>query len=204
MTNSVISENHMKYLERKALYRSFGYDVDAEMDLILKRAEPVSGRILEAGTGKGHFALALAKAGHPFVTFDISPEEQAFARLSVAYAGFTDRVDFKIADAEKTGFGPGSFDLIFSVNVLHHLRGAYRVMDELARILSSEGRLIITDFTDEGFRVMDKIHALDGNKHEVSETKLADAKRYLAGKGFVISVTKSVYQTVLAAAKRRR
>jgi 2-polyprenyl-3-methyl-5-hydroxy-6-metoxy-1,4-benzoquinol methylase len=137
-----VTENHKNYLERKALYKSFGYDVDKERDFILEQAKPVYGRILEAGTGKGHFALSLAKAGYSFVTFDISPKEQRFAKLNIAHFGYQKQVDFRIENGERTSFADGSFDTVFLVNVLHHLRNAYQVIDELIRIISPQGKLI--------------------------------------------------------------
>jgi 27-O-demethylrifamycin SV methyltransferase len=196
-----LSENHKRYLERKALYKSFGYDVDRERDFILKQAEPVSGRILEAGTGKGHFALVLAKAGYSFVTFDISPEEQRFAKLNIMYFGFDKQVDFRIENGEKTSFASGNFDVVFSVNVLHHLRNAYQVIDELIRLISTQGKLILADFTEEGFKVMDKIHGLEGNSHEVGQVSMQDAESYLIKKGFLAKKAKSVYQCVLIAGR---
>ncbi|MBN1392902.1 MAG: hypothetical protein JW947_08885, partial [Sedimentisphaerales bacterium] len=56
-------ENHQKYSERKKLYMNFGYDIDKERSFVLEQAKPIFGKILEAGTGKGHFAIALAKQG---------------------------------------------------------------------------------------------------------------------------------------------
>ncbi|MFA6378684.1 MAG: hypothetical protein WCX16_02760, partial [Candidatus Omnitrophota bacterium] len=46
-----ILENFKQYLERKALYKSFGYDVDQERGFVLEQAKPLKGKILEAGTG---------------------------------------------------------------------------------------------------------------------------------------------------------
>ena len=199
--NNEILENHKKYLERQALYKSFGYDVDKERDFILEQAKPLCGRILEAGTGKGHFALALAKAGYSFVTFDISPEEQRFAKLNIAHFGFEKQVDFRIENGEHTSFADGSFDTVFSVNVLHHLRNPYQVIDELIRLISTQGKLILADFTEEGFKVMDKIHGLEGNTHEVGQVSLSDTESYLIKKGFFAKKAKSVYQCVLIAGR---
>lgn len=203
MDNEIL-ENHKKYLERKALYKSFGYDVDKEREFILKQAEPVSGRILEAGTGKGHFALVLAKAGYSFVTFDISQDEQRFAKLNIKHFGFDKQVDFRIENGEKTSFASGSFDVVFSVNVLHHLRNAYRVIEELLRLISPKGKLILADFTAEGFKLMDKIHGLEGQAHEVCNVSLSDAEDYLIKKGFGVKKTQSIYQCVLLAEKRQQ
>ena len=46
MENEIL-ENHKKYLERKALFKSFGYDLEKERDFILDQAKPVYGKILE-------------------------------------------------------------------------------------------------------------------------------------------------------------
>ncbi len=191
-----------KYQERKALYKTFGYDVDKEREFILEVSHPVTGKILEAGTGKGHFALTLAKAGYSFITFDISPEEQRFAKLNIACHGFEKQVDFRIENGEKTSFSSGSYDTIISVNLLHHLKNAYLVIDELLRLLSPEGKIIVADFTEEGFRLLDKIHKLEGNTHETGEVGLEEAETYLAGKGRQVRRMQSIYQCVLVSEKR--
>lgn len=191
--------NHKRYLERKALYSSLGYDIDKERAFILKKAQPLYGDILEAGTGKGHFALALAKEGYRFTTFDISETEQAFARMNLRYFGLDKQVDFRIENGESLSFPDKSFDIIFSVNTLHHLTNPYGVINELLRILSFEGKLILGDFSREGLALMDKIHAGEGGKHEVSAVTLTDIERYLIEKGFKISKATSKFQEVLIA-----
>jgi len=194
-----VAENHKRYLERKALYKNFGYDVDKERSFIVEQAQPLYGEILEAGTGKGHFALALAKEGCKFTTFDISEEEQGFAKLNLKYFGLDHLVDFRIENGEHLSFKDKSFDIIFSVNTLHHLANPYKVVDEFIRILSAQGKLILSDFTKEGLLIMDKIHAAEGNKHEVNNTTLFDVEKYLIQKGFKAERSKSKYQDVLVA-----
>jgi len=198
-----ISENFKQYLERKALYKNFGYDIDQERGFVLERAKPVLGKILEAGTGKGHFALALAKAGYFFVTFDISDQEQHFARLNIAHFGFEKQVDFRIENGERTSFADGSFDTIFSVNVLHHLSRPYQVVDEFARVLSPQGKIVLADFTKKGFDMMEKIHGLQGNMHEVGQVTLDEIKKYLSKQCFVINEAQTLYQRVLVASREK-
>jgi len=194
-----VLENHKTYLERKKFYKSFGYDVDEERDFILERAKPLQGKILEAGTGKGYFALTLARQGYSFVSFDISKEEQDFAKLNLAYFGFEKQVIFKIENAEHTSFADRSFDVILCVNTLHHLHNAYEVIDEFLRVLSPCGKLVLADFTEEGFKVMDKVHACDGTTHQVCKTTLEDVAAYLNKKLFLVKSSRSAYQHVLIA-----
>jgi len=194
-----ILENHQRYLERKALYKSFGCDIDKEREFIIKKAHPLYGDILEAGTGKGHFALSLARQGYRFTTFDISEEEQNFAKLTLRYFGLDNLVDFRIEDGEHLSFKDGVFDMVFSVNTLHHLTNPHKVIDEFIRVLSFEGKIILSDFSEEGFQLMDKIHASEGKTHQVSRVSLADVERYLIDKGFKIEKYKSQFQEVLIA-----
>jgi len=194
-----VLENHKRYLERKALYKNFGYDVDKERAFIIEKAQPVFGDILEVGTGKGHFALALAKEGYKFISVDISEEEQRIAKLNLRYFGLEKSVDFRIENAESLSFKDKSFDVIFAINALHHFINPYRVIDELVRLVKSKGKIILSDFTKEGLEFMDKIHASEGRKHEVSNTTLADIERYLIEKSFKIDKASSKFQEVLIA-----
>lgn len=196
-----VLENHQRYLARKELYKSFGYDIDKERIFIIKQAQPIRGNILEAGTGKGHFALELAKAGYRFTTFDISESEQVFARLNLKYFGLDHLVDFRIENGECLSFKDKNFDIIFSINTFHHLVSPYKVIDELMRLLIFSGKLIISDFTKEGLMLMDKIHAIEGRKHEVSNITLDDIKTYLIKSEFDIKQSSTQYQDVLIAQK---
>jgi len=197
-----VIENHRKYLERKSLYKSFGYDVDKERAFIIEKARPFHGKILEAGTGKGHFALALAKDGRKFTTFDISEEEQKFAKLNLKFFGLDHSADFRIEDGEHLSFKDKSFDVVFSVNTIHHLFNPYQVIDEFIRVLSFKGKFVLSDFTKDGLKIMDKIHATEGRKHEVSKTTLSDINKYLINKGFRTEKQKSSFQEVLIAYRK--
>jgi len=194
-----IIENHKAYLQRKSLYKSFGYNVDKERNFIIKQAGSLCGKILEAGTGKGHFALALAKKGYKFTTFDISKAEQAFAKLNLKYFGLDKQVKLRIENGENLNFKDKSFDVIFSVNTLHHLADPYNVIDEFTRILSPRGKIVLSDFTKDGLKIIDKIHKLEGKVHEVSRVRLSDVSRYLRNKGFRVQKSKSKYQQILIA-----
>lgn len=194
-----VLENHKRYLERKALYKSFGCDIDKERAFIIEKAQPLYGDILEVGTGKGHFALALAKEGYRFTSVDISEEEQKFAKLNLRYFGLEKSVDFRIENAEHLSFKDKSFNVIFAINTLHHLINPFTVIDDLIRIVTFEGKIILSDFTKEGLDLIDKIHQSEGRKHEVSKITLADIKRYLEDKGFMMTKASSKFQEVLIA-----
>jgi SAM-dependent methyltransferase len=190
-------ENYRNYLEKKELYKSFGYNVDKERAFIIEKAQPLFGDILEAGTGKGHFALALALQGYSFSTFDISAVEQKFARLILRHFSLEEKARFFIEDGEKLSFADQSFDVAFSVNTIHHLNSPYKFIDQLLRVLSFEGKLVLSDFTDEGFAIMERVHARQGGKHQVGKITLSDLGIYLEKKGFKLEKYRSEFQHVL-------
>lgn len=190
-------KNHQCYLERKALFKRFGYDVDKERTFILEHAQPIYGKILEAGTGHGHFALTMAKAGYSFVTFDVSEKALNMAKLNLAYAGFEKQVDFRIENGEHTRFEDQNFDIIFSINVLHHLEHPYQVIDEMLRILSPTGKFILADFNANGFKIMDEVHKFEGETHDRGKAQLTDIKSYLKDKNYLTTSILSNTQEML-------
>ena len=192
-------ENHKRYLERVNFYKSFGYDVEKERKFILGKAYPLFGDILEVGTGKGYFTVELAKEEYKFVSIDVSDEEQEFARLNIKYFGFEKFVDFRIENAESLSFGDSSFDIIFSINTIHHLANPVKVIDELIRIVTFEGKIILSDFTEDGLEIIDKIHVTEGRRHEAGQTKLPEIGNYLESKGFKIQKHRSKFQEILIA-----
>ncbi len=194
-----IIENYRRCLERINLYKSFGYDIEKERRFILEKALPVYGNILEVGTGKGYFTLELAKEDYYFTSVDISKEEQKFAQMNIKYFGLEKRVEFRIENAENLDFEDESFDIIFSVNTIHHLINPFKVIEELIRIIAFEGKIILSDFTKEGLEIVDKVHAIEDRIHEVSRIDLASIENYLSKKDFKFERYKSKCQEILIA-----
>ncbi|MBN2483966.1 MAG: class I SAM-dependent methyltransferase [Candidatus Omnitrophica bacterium] len=192
-------ENHKKYRERIELYKRFGYDVEREREFILDKSCPLYGDILEVGTGKGYFTLALAKEGYRFTSVDISAEEQKFARLNIEYYGLGEKVNFQIADAEHLPFQDRQFDIVFCVNMFHHLEDPFPAGDELARVTSFEGKVVLSDFNREGLKLVDEIHRSEGRRHPASRFDLNHTAAYLAGKGFRLEKYATKFQDLIIA-----
>lgn len=199
MTENEIIENHQRYSERIALYRQYGYDIDEERNYVIEKACPFSGNILEAGTGKGYFSLALARLGFHLTTFDISATEQWYARLNLAYHGLAGYVRFDVADLERLPYPDASYDVIFAVNIIHHLTSVEPALNELIRGLSPSGKIVLSDFNEKGLAVMDQIHALDGRKHELGAATLSEAKAVLIRHELKIEEYRGAHQNVLVA-----
>jgi len=194
-----VLENHKRYLERVSFYRSNGYDLEKERDFILDKSLSISGEILEIGTGKGHFALALAKSGYNFTSIDISLQEQEIAMLNLRYFGLENQVIFKIEDASRMSFSDQSFNVIFSINVFHHLEKSLAVLEEINRLLRNGGKAVLSDFSDKGLEIINACHTAEGRTHDYFKHRLNEAKEYFIRKGFKIMEYQSQVQKVLIA-----
>lgn len=191
-----------RYAERIGLYKRFGCDIEKEREFILEKASPLSGSILEIGTGKGYMAITLARMGLNFTTIDISTEEQEFARQNIRYLKLEKFVDFRIENAEALNFHDDSFDIVLSVNTLHHLKNPFKVIDEMLRVLKAGGRIILSDFTKNGFGIIEMIHKMEGRSHDAHTTKIGNVKDYLKDKNLPFEEYSSKCQEVLIGHKK--
>jgi SAM-dependent methyltransferase len=93
-------------------------------------------RVLEVGCGTGNYVVALAElAGCS--GWGTDPSERMLARAREQ----SDRVRFQAGRAEVLDFPADSFDLVFSVDVIHHVEDHERSFAEAYRVLSPGGKV---------------------------------------------------------------
>jgi ubiquinone/menaquinone biosynthesis C-methylase UbiE len=114
-------------------------------------------RALDAGTGAGTLALALAPLVREVVGVDIVPELLARAR-EVAAANVT----FVEGDVTALPFESGSFDLSCSRRTLHHIARPELAVAELVRVTAQGGRI----FVDDQIAPVDPLAALELDRFE--------------------------------------
>ena len=86
-------------------------------------------RILDVGCGEGEDAVLLAKLGATVTGLDLSPGAIGVARQRAALNGVAGQVSFICAPLTSARLPPGSFDVVWIDNLLHH------VLDELDVVL---------------------------------------------------------------------
>jgi SAM-dependent methyltransferase len=101
-----------------------------------------SERALDAGTGTGTFALALAPSVAEVVGVDPVPEVLAEARR---LAGATANVTFREGDATALPFDAEGFDLAVCSRTLHHVARPELVIAELTRVTRPGGKILLVD-----------------------------------------------------------
>ena len=190
--------------EREALFCRFGYDSTASLNFILSHALPLSGHVLEIGTGKGRFLAAMAKHADRITTLDVDAAQQRAAKLHIRKPHTGRRIRFMLHDAEHLPWEDAHFDTVVSVNTFHHLQHPKRVFREMTRVLKPGGRLVLADFSPRGFQIFDRIHRAEGRSHPHLNGGLAGYGRALRTKGWRTKRINGCNQELLVAVAPRK
>jgi ubiquinone/menaquinone biosynthesis C-methylase UbiE len=114
-------------------------------------------RVLDAGTGAGTLALALAPLVGEVVGVDLVPELLEAARREAPA-----NVTFVEGDAAALKYEDFSFDLTCSRRTLHHVSRPELAVSELARVTKPLGRV----FIDDQLAPMDPLAAFELDRFE--------------------------------------
>jgi len=94
-------------------------------------------RILDLGCGVGTYSRVLAKEGHRVLSVDASKEALLFSRANgIANLG--------LVSATNLPFKDNTFDRVLFLDVFEHLKKPKRTFNEIHRVLSPEGLLVLS------------------------------------------------------------
>ena len=120
---------------------------DQEMlDRFVRQAQPRSTDVaLDAGTGKGNTAIALAPHVQKVIAIDPDPEMIKTARAAAEKKSITN-IHFKVGAVEQQLDEPeDSFDIVTCRAALHHFPDKGAFLAEARRVLCPSGKLCIMD-----------------------------------------------------------
>jgi ubiquinone/menaquinone biosynthesis C-methylase UbiE len=127
----------------------------------VRRFVPLTGseRALDAGTGAGALAFALSGLVREVVALDVVPELLEEARKRIA-----DYPNVSLLEGDVTAlpFADAEFDLVGSLNTLHHVSRPELAVAELARVTRPGGTLLVVD----QIAPVDPLAALELNRFE--------------------------------------
>jgi len=162
------------------LLRAWGFDLRAEyLDVISAAPLDAGGNVLELATGTGRMAAILARCGFRVTSGDRDHEKlsEAIARIGSAHS---QNVRFLRLDMECLPFPSGSIDTIVCMNTLHELSRPRVALDEILRVHSGQGPLVLGDFNETGFDAMQRLHRLVHHKdHPRGAMPMHDARTRL-------------------------
>jgi len=110
-------------------------------NLIVTGQVGATSRVLEAGCGTGNYLVAL-EAAVSCSCWGIEPSEGMLSRAKER----SSTINFQLGTAGKLDFPPDFFDLVFSVDVIHHVDNCPDYFQEAYRVLSDDGKVCtVTD-----------------------------------------------------------
>jgi SAM-dependent methyltransferase len=105
-------------------------------------------RILDLGTGPGYLPIEIATR-NPDVSVigvDMSPDMVRMAHANAQASGVSKSVEFRTGDPTNIPYPGRYFDLVVSVNVLHHWQDPIRMFEEVYYALVPGGQFWIYDY----------------------------------------------------------
>jgi ubiquinone/menaquinone biosynthesis C-methylase UbiE len=103
-------------------------------------------KLLEIGSGTGHWTAHFALRGYRVTGIDVSPD-----MVRVARDKEIENAEFHVGDLYSTGFTSGVFDIGVAITVLEFLSDPEQAVDELARLVKPSGLLIIGALHQDSF-----------------------------------------------------
>lgn len=143
------------YASRASEYTAVLGAVDDMHELDRRRieqwAEQISGRVIDAGCGPGHWTDFLHKRGADVSGIDLIPEFIESARIR-----FPD-VSFQVSSLRALDISDRSLDGVLAWYSLIHLPPAElpQILSELRRVLTSQGHLLVGFFDGESAEPLD-------------------------------------------------
>ena len=114
--------------------------------------------IADLGAGEGTFTQLLARRAKQVIAVDSSPKMVDFASDLARKNGLTN-VEFRLGDLEAPPIAPGSCDLAFLSQSLHHALHPAKAVAAAYEILKPGGRLVILDLKRHTFEEARELYA---------------------------------------------
>lgn len=172
-------------------FRSLGYDRFAAARFVADCGSPMLDPVLDVGTGRGLFAIALAGKAETVVSVDADESDRPLAEALVREAGLHNKIRFLNGDAAKLPFPDAHFGCVAMMDVLHHLTDPEAVLAEMARLVRPSGSIMLADFDEEGFALLDTINREEGKEHPRLAVDVDFAVGVLTNHGFNLESRRS-------------
>ncbi len=106
---------------------------------------------VDVGAGSGFITEGLLRHGFKVIAVDLS--RAMIKEMAKKFEGYKD-LELRIGDAQKLPLEDGIADCVFANMCLHHVEKPYEAIIEMARILKSGGKLIITDLDEHNYEFL--------------------------------------------------
>jgi SAM-dependent methyltransferase len=96
-----------------------------------------------------------------FDALDISEEALEVARRDAERAGLGEQIDYRREDLNSVQLAEGAYDIVFAVQVLHHVDALEHLLDEVVDSLRRDGLFVVNEYVGPArFQWLDKTQAV--------------------------------------------
>lgn len=183
-----------------SLYGRFAWDaqnpswrqaqVEHVVDMLAQRRRRADERVLDAGCGTGHYAVALAQAGFQVLGIDYAAGMLAHAQARLTGA-LGDRLAFQRMDLDqRLDLADASFDHAINISVLQAVADPAFTLRELRRVLLPGGTLVLLH--------VPRPQALAFPLREVIRHRVAQLQKQSVGKAVLVAAKAIAERTAAA------
>jgi SAM-dependent methyltransferase len=123
-------------------YDHFRYENERHLPACIEALNVAGKKVLEIGLGEGSESERLIRAGARWSGVDLTTESVARVRTRLTLRNLPYQ-ELQQASVLDLPFADGTFDVVFSHGVLHHVPDIRRAQSEIHRVLRPGGELII-------------------------------------------------------------
>ena len=135
--------------------------------------------VLDLGTGTAQIPIELCRRFKEcrVMAVDAATYMLELARYNVEAAGLIERIQLVKADAKRLGFEDGTFDVVTSNSIVHHIREPIQTLREAARVVKQGGLLFFRDLLrpDSEQQLDELVQTYAGNENAHSRQMFADS-----------------------------
>lgn len=131
----IIPELYEESVEQWILFLKHKYAYELALSFIKE-----TDRVLEIGCGDGYGAILLSDSGANVVAIDVDNDSISYAKRKYD----KENLSFELYDGKVIDYPSQSFDVIVSFQVIEHVTDVKAYLNNIKRLLKSEGLLIIT------------------------------------------------------------
>ncbi|MEO6049765.1 MAG: class I SAM-dependent methyltransferase [Pyrinomonadaceae bacterium] len=142
LVGGLTEESRTNYLDFFNRYDDYRYSTEPHILSNLDRIDFAGKRVLEIGLGQGADSEQIARRGGIYSGVDLTDEAVKRTKMRFTLKGLPfERIEQ--ASALDLPFEDGSFDILFSHGVMHHIPEIRAAQKEIARVVKPDGKLIV-------------------------------------------------------------
>lgn len=111
-------------------------------------------KVLDVGTGPGHFIHTLLNIFPEAEITGVDPDEKSLQEAAVAFPN----AEFKMMKGERIDFQDSTFDLASISMALHHLSDIQKTLKEMQRVVKPGGWIIVNELYSDGLNPAQEVH----------------------------------------------